>query len=124
MKKLIGLLMILNMGMTVHAAPQVVDENVVEPEDGPFYVMDYDEFKNITKEQKAFYLGKLIVAIPTVPKLQDISKDQILAAGKSLEKWSDMAEKIAKVCYAKSAPEACQSLRKARGDTFQRGAVR
>ncbi|QDK44910.1 hypothetical protein DOM22_06910 [Bdellovibrio sp. ZAP7] len=123
MKKFISLMMILNLSVIAHAAPPAEEEGV-EPEDGPFYVMDYDEFKNITKEQKAYYLGKLIVEIPKVSALNDISKDDILAAGKSLQKWSDMSQKISKVCYGKSAPASCQGLRKARNDAFHQGEKR
>ncbi len=121
MKNLICLMLFINFSIFAKAATVPSEESFVEPEDGPFYVMDYDEFKNITKEQKAFYLGKLIVEMPKVSGLKDISKDQILEAGKSLEKWSDMAEKIGKVCYSKTAPESCQGLRKARKDAFLQG---
>jgi hypothetical protein len=95
-----------------------------DPEDGPFYVMDYDEFKKITKEQKSFYLGKLIAEIPKFSAIKDLSKDQILAAGKDETKWSEMEEKVLKACEDKSAAANCKSLQKARVDAFLRGASR
>ncbi|UYL09385.1 hypothetical protein B9G69_002210 [Bdellovibrio sp. SKB1291214] len=90
-------------------------------EDGPFYVMDWDEFKKITKEQKSYYLGQLIATVPKVTSLKTLSKDKILAAGKNSDLWNEMEDQISKACEEKAADGACKTLQQARVQTFKRG---
>jgi DMSO/TMAO reductase YedYZ molybdopterin-dependent catalytic subunit len=87
-------------------------------EDGPFYVMDWDEFKNITKEQKSFYLGKLVAEIPKITELKSLTKEKILAAGKDHSAWDEMDEQVGGYCESHADSESCKALRSIRVQTF------
>lgn len=93
----------------------------VDSDDGPFYVMDYDELKKITKEQKSFYMGQLVVHIPKAFK--EFPKDKILAASKDEERWGEIEKRVNILCYSQMSDAVCKPLQEARVKAFKMGAT-
>ncbi|WP_413560655.1 hypothetical protein [Bdellovibrio sp. HCB209] len=91
-------------------------------DDAPIYIMDYDELKKITKEQKSFYMGQLIAQAPKMSALTGFTKDKILSAAKDEEHWDELEKQVIAYCNAQSV-DTCKPLQAARVKAFKMGAT-
>jgi hypothetical protein len=108
----------------LHTAASAVEPAEIDMSEPPFWVSSYDEFKDLSKEQKAFYIGKLGSAIKLIPSLKKMKKDDFLQASKDEEAWSEMRKKVYLYCADKTVVKNCESFAAIRKQALELGLSR
>ena len=119
--KILWLVLALLLTMTSVRAAEPAGLDMSEP---PFWLSSYDEFKDLSKEQKAFYLGKLGPALEQIPSLKSMKKDQLLGASKNEEAWSELRKKVYASCKDKSVIKTCENFSAIRVHALELGSPR
>ena len=81
--------------------------NMSEP---PFWVSSYEEFQDLQKFQKEFYLEKLLPLLKEVPRLEPVSKKQLQEASEFFQEWNRIRKKIYEACQEKNMKKECTKI--------------
>ncbi|MFM6928318.1 MAG: hypothetical protein ACKOX6_07630 [Bdellovibrio sp.] len=81
--------------------------NMSEP---PFWVSSYEEFQDLQKFQKDFYLEKLLPLLKEVPRLEPVSKKQLQEASEFFQEWNRIRKKIYEACQEKDMKKECRKI--------------
>lgn len=85
--------------------------NMSEP---PFWVSSYEEFQDLQKFQKDFYLEKLLPHLKEVPRLEPVSKKQLQEASEFFQEWNRIRKKIYEACQEKNMKTECAKIEEIR----------
>lgn len=99
---------------TIIAADKKTDENPINFDEPPFWMPSYDEFADLDKEQKDYYLAHFLPQLKDVPLLNEVSKDQLQDASEWAASWKDLMVKVYRFCQDKSATKKCESISETR----------
>lgn len=81
--------------------------NMAEP---PFWMSSYDEFNDLKKSQKDFYLENLLYALPRIPSLRGKTKEQLNEASEWYQSWNQIRKKVYEFCQDQSALKTCEEI--------------
>lgn len=89
--------------------------NMSEP---PFWVSSYEEFQDLQKFQKDFYIEKLLPLLKEVPRLEPVSKKQLQEASEFFQEWNRIRKKIYEACQEKNMKKDCAKISDVRLQTL------
>lgn len=81
--------------------------NMSEP---PFWVSSYEEFQDLQKFQKDFYLDKLYPHLKEIPQLEPVSKKELHEASEFYQEWNRIRKKIYVACQDKEMKKECSKI--------------
>ena len=110
---LIALALLLSVGS---ARAGDLKERFAEP---PFWMMSYDEFKDVTPAQQDYYLKELFPKISKLPTLHGIKPATFLEGADWAATWDSTMEKVYKACDAKENAQLCDDVAEVRGQALE-----
>lgn len=108
---------LISMGMA-HAEDKDAMPEEINMSEPPFWMASYDEFKDLQKFQKDYYLEKLGPELRKVPSLEEISDSKIQEAGEWYRDWNIIMRKLYVACRDKSLEATCAKVAKVRIDAL------
>lgn len=91
-------------------------ERFAEP---PFWMMSYDEYKDVTPAQQDYYLKELFPKISKLSTLHGVKAATLLEGADWAATWDSTMEKVYKACDAKENAGLCDDIAEVRGQTLE-----
>jgi hypothetical protein len=121
----------LAMGLLVALVPSIsaadyssVNVRAVNFSEPPFWMLSFDEFKDLRPEQKNFYIKRLREELLKIPQSPSLSQDQWSEAKKDSKSWSQFMTKVYQFCMQNKKTKACAKLTDTRVATLEMFAVK
>lgn len=110
---LIAFALILSFG-SAHAGDN--KERFAEP---PFWMMSYDEFKDVTPAQQDYYLKEVFPKISKLSTLHGVKATTFLEGADWAATWDMTMSKVYKACDAKENASLCDDIAEVRGQALE-----